>query len=396
MNDSKIIKKFCENILNYNDLKFLKNKQKILKLSIISLKKFFKEKNNIYYRRAYILYTILNNLKKDYNFFFSLIDQPYLNKYIHSSNLKNIQNFIKSDDLSKTAIFIKQITTKNLFEDLTLKIIGYSDIVCLIPRWFVTYNIDEINYINKLKKNKYNTTLAQKNKFSFLTDINLTVIKLIKDERPNLKKYKNIILKQNTDNLKKIKDCIKKAKNGLIRFIYYEMNLIIENIADSDLFIPTNHRSNVILDFIDYKKTNTVNVLFVDTNIDFTKEWTYIENIIIDSIQNDLKCNLDLNSNIISFDMEECPRFNIQGHLGTCAIWSLYTFYLYTFYPNRKIIYSILKDLDLKSRNDILLFFMFFIYDNYKNNIQKIDKKYLENIENFSNDIIEYSNLLKI
>lgn len=73
--------------------------------------------------------------------------------------------------------------------------------------------------------------------------------------------------------------------------------------------------------------------------------------------------------------------------ISTCAIWSLYLFYLYIFCPSRKTIYSILREIEMKSRDSILLVFIFFIYINFKKDIegQKIRERHYD-IE----DTVEY------
>ena len=382
-----LLNKFCDNILNYHEINILKkienieNKNKLIQLLLTSLEKYKNEKDSIYYRRSYVLLTILKEQKKDYKFFFAIIHQPYLN-FSFLENLFEFRNFINSNNLYKTIIYIKYITNNvDKFNGLTLKILRSSnvnfDAVCLAPRWFVTYNYGEFNYINKNREKKYNTKLSKEYGFTFLTDIDLDIINEIEDGRDILKNSKNALFKNSLKNIKNVKKCIEKAKKGLIKFIYYEISWIIENMKELKFFLPSLHRSNVILDFSDYDKTEIVNVLFMETSIteEYLYYWLKAETILMDSVKNDIENNLGLKCNIITFEAESCPRFDIQGDFGTCAIWSLYIFYLYIFCPSRRTIFNLLNEIDIRSRNDILLFFIFFVYKNYQEDVKKSLKK---------------------
>ncbi len=394
----QIMNKFCNNIFNYDKLNILKkienpeNKNKLIKLSLTSLEKYKNEKDSIYYRRAYILLTILKEQKKDYKFFFALIHQPYLN-FRFLENLSELRKFINSVNLYKTIIYIKNITNVvDNFNNLTLKILHSSNenfnAVCLAPRWFVTYNYHEFNYINKNRVNKYNTKLTKEYGFTFLTDIDLDVIDKIQDGREILKKSKKLFFRNSLKNIKNVKECIEKAKKGLIKFIYYEISWIIEDMIDLQIFLPSLHRSNVILDFSEYDKTEIVNVLFMETSIseENLNYWLKAETILIDSVKNDIENNLGLKCNIITFEAESCPRFDIQGEFGTCAIWSLYIFYLYIFCPSRRTIFNLLNEIDIRSRNDILLFFIFFVYKNYQEDVKKSSLKKESDIRDIKKD----------
>lgn len=379
----KDIKLFCENIFNYQFLENIddKNKKQLIKICEKSLKKYEKDKTSIYYRRAFVMNTIFKNQERDYKFFFSIFNQPYLNNYVFSSNLKEIKNFIKSDYLYYTIMYIKNITQHfEEFNHLTLKIINSTNATCISPRWFYTYKKNEFYVINSYKKNKYNDTITKFNGFTFLTDLDTNVISKIKNgERQYLTKYFHSFLKNKTKNDAQTKKCIESAKKGLVRFVYYEINWIIEYFSGIKYFLepdcPMLHRSHVILDFLNYKETKIVDVLFMETSISEENAiWFYAEQLFLDSVKNDIESNLELKCNIISFENEDCPKINIQGVFGTCAIWSLYFFYLYTIYPSRKDIFNMFKNIDIKSRNDILLFFIFFVYENFKGVIKPLKK----------------------
>lgn len=369
----KDIKLFCENIFNYQFLQNIdkKNKKQLIKFCEKSLEKYDDDKSSIYYRRAFAMYTIFTNSQWSYKFFFSIFNQPYLNNYVFSSDLKEIKSFINSENLYNTSLYIKLITSYfEEFNYLTFKIINSTNAVCISPRWFYTYKNSEFTIINKTKKNKYNNTISKINGFTFLTDLDTYIINKTND-RQLLRNKINYLLKNKIKTDEQTKKCVNDAKNGLIRFIYYEISWIIENIDELKYFekssCPMLHRSNIILDFLNYKDTKIVNVLSMESSISQGNlNWIYVDKLLLDSIKNDIEVNLGLKCNIITFEIEECPIVNIQGNIGTCAIWSLYFFYLYTFYPSRKEIFSMLKNIDIKSRNDILLFFIFFVYKNCK------------------------------
>lgn len=408
---SNSFNQFCENILNYRVMYNIKNphnRKTLLALSNQSLEKYKNMKDSIYYRRAYILQYIFRELvenkldKKSYKFFFRLINQPYLNEYLLPEKRKLIAEFVQTDNLYKTILYIKSVTQQNRFEILTLKILKDHLTVCMAPRYFFTYNLKEIDEINKSKTIKYNTQIFEKYGFGFLTDVNVEVISKIRDNRPILTE------KLKTGGLARLwastrfnmiaNDCIEKAKKGLVKFIYYGVGWLIEKIPQLKVLEPSPHKSAVILDFTKYEKTKTVDVLFMETSISEDKKelWLEAEIILIDSIKNDIEINFGLKCNIVTFDLENCPRIDIQGSAGTCAIWSLYIFYLYIFYPSRKTIYSILREIEMKSRNSILLVFIFFVYMNFKKDIeeQKTLTRYNE-IEDTSNYLKNSSTILK-
>jgi hypothetical protein len=60
--------------------------------------------------------------------------------------------------------------------------------------------------------------------------------------------------------------------------------------------------------------------------------------------------------------MDSCPRINIQGNIGTCALWSLFIFYAFVLYPNRKDIFETLRGMTPNERNLLLIIFIYTIY----------------------------------
>ena len=388
------IKYFCENIFNYEYLSGIKkNDRKILNKFIKkSLEKYKYDKTSIYYRRAYIMDIMFTNKNKTYKFFFSIFNQPYLNDYVFNPDLKEIKKFIKSEyDLYDTVMYIKKLTRcSEYFNHLTFNILKSTNSVCISPRLFYTYKNKDVDFINRSKIKKYNTKLTKINGFTFLTDIDLNMYlfdfsnrnKYI-SERPILINKSERLYNMMINNKIKTKKCIDDAKNGLIRFVYYEINWVIEQVDEIKYFKFNSsedtmfHRSNVILDFVNYNKTKIVDVIYMETSIEdtcYSDIWVNVENILLDSIKNDIVSNLELECNIITFDSEDCPRVNIQGSYGTCALWSIYLFYLYIFYPSRKEIFSILYKIDIRSRNDILLFFIFFVYKTCKDKIKRVNR----------------------
>lgn len=383
---SSNIKLFCDNIFNYDYLKNIRTDKKILiKFAQKSLEKYANDKNSIYYRRAFVLKVMLSNLPKTYEFFFAIFNQPYLNKYVYSSNFNEIKSFIKSKyDLYDTVMYIKSITLhSDEFNHLTLEIIDSTNAVCISPRWFYTYTRSEAKIVNKNKVVKYDDKISNFYGFAFLTDLNVNVIDKIINERKILTENINGLLQNKIKNDLKTKECINSAKNGSVRFVYYEISWIIENTKNLKYFEtsggPILHRSNVILDFVNYKDTKIVDVLYMETSIVDNPNWYNVEEIFLDSIKNDIRSNLELECNIITFDSESCPRINIQGDYGTCAIWSLYLFYLYTFYPSRLEIFNMLNKINIRSKNDILLFFIFFVYKTCRKFIKRSER--VQNID---------------
>ena len=272
------IKLFCDNNFNYEYLSKIKKEDKKVLIKFIrkSLEKYRDDKTSIYYRRAYIMNTMFTNKTKSYKFFFSIFNQPFLNNFVFNSDLKEMKKFIKSKyDLYDTALYIKTITKySENFNHLTFNIIESTNTVCISPRWFYTYKDTEVDFINRNKLKKYNTKLTTINGFSFLTDLDLSMDLFnpsnndkYKIERPmllnNYRSLYNNMIKSTTQT----KKCIDDAKQGLIRFVYYEISWIIESISELKYFIksqcPMLHRSNVILDFINYNETKIVNVLYI-------------------------------------------------------------------------------------------------------------------------------------
>ena len=66
----------------------------------------------------------------------------------------------------------------------------------------------------------------------------------------------------------------------------------------------------------------------IETSIDDKKIilWKKFEDIINHSLIQDIKVNLGINCDLITHDMDMCPRINIQEDLHTCALWSLFLF----------------------------------------------------------------------
>ena len=134
----------------------------------------------------------------------------------------------------------------------------------------------------------------------------------------------------------------------------------------------------------------------METSIEDTKidKWYILENIILESIKQDIEVNLGLKCKIITFDMDQCPQINIQGHMRTCALWSLFIFYIYVLYPNRKAIFTTLKNMSSNDRNIVLMMFIYSIYRLESSHINDtlIDRTlYKDVIRKFRDIIRKYS-----
>ena len=197
--------------------------------------------------------------------------------------------------------------------------------------------------------------------------------------RPILPKKYSALVNNKNQNYERAKKCIENAKKGFVRFVYYEVSLVIEKIPSVNLFVETNiHRSAAILDFGEYDKTKRAKVYAIESSID-TKQvilWKKVENIINHSLIQDIKVNLGINCDLITYDMDMCPRINIQQELPTCALWSIFLFFIFVFYPNRNNIFTILSKMDHTEKNKVLGFFIYYYGTKFNTIIKSRDVEF--------------------
>ena len=296
---------------------------------------------------------------RELNFYPDIFKADYLNYAV--SNLTEFKMFINSRDFPSVIMNIKRATGLDYIIDrLNKKVIKSREALCLTPRFFFTYAKNEAQTFNT--KYKFSNI-----PFVLLTDIPSANNKIsFPDKRGVLtglrrRIYYNLSKVKKEQSKKCIEDTIKNGNN----FVYYETNFIIENIPPMVYILGdvTYHRAGVILDFRNYKRTKVVDVYYMESSItEGVPMWILVEDIILESIKQDIEVNLGLRVNIITFDMESCPRIGIQGNIGTCALWSLFLFYAYVLTPNRKAIFEQLKSMSNTSRDILLALFVFSLY----------------------------------
>jgi hypothetical protein len=156
------------------------------------------------------------------------------------------------------------------------------------------------------------------------------------------------------NNKKHLQDILKCIKDKT-QYIYINLNLAIS--AD------TLHASNVILDMTDPQSPKLISL---ESSAGGSEEEVWFEFILSSSLKKFAREQLHLqNVQYITFSDEGCPRFSIQEEQDTCAIWSLYLFYLYILNKDRKKIYSALQKLNVNQRHQIIAQFVFFVGDNF-------------------------------
>jgi hypothetical protein len=290
-------------------------------------------------------------------YFFNMFHAEYLD--FAYKNIDKVKQFILSDNLYKTIDFIKRLSTNNIYFDRVSKsILKQNNSICMTPRWFYVYS--------KKDAKKFNSTYEFDNNLDFVLLTNVPKNDKDVENRPIMSKQRQSLYTKSVDYLKTARDCVTRAIKDKISYIFYEVSFILEDIPIRTILTPGNqlHRSSVILNFKNYKETGIVDVYYMETSIEDTQidQWYILENIILESIKQDIEVNLGLKCNIITFDMDQCPQINIQGDIGTCALWSLFIFYIYVLYPNRKEIFTTLKNMSSNDRNILLMMFIYSIY----------------------------------
>lgn len=393
---SVIIEKFCNDITSYfildsldkNDSKFFIDVSDIVykKTKDSEVKKSKDgETPNIFYRRA----STVRLLKepKNFGFFFDIYNLPFLN-YLRY-DIKGINSFFK--DTSRVNKVISEIKMVTLYPDkldVVLKdTIRDKNAVCLSPRWFFAYKNSDIKKLNKKYK-------PMNNKWMLLTDLPKPKPKGKEydfNSRTVLSKSYIALRMKQVEDRSRIKLCIDKAKKGDVRFVYYEISLIIEKIPSMTILENDEnfHRTAAVLDFGEYDKTKKAKVYVIETSINDKEleSWKKLEDIINHSLIQDIEVNLGINCDLITYDMDNCPRINIQEKLETCALWSLFLFFVFIFYPNRRNIYIIFSKMNQLERNKVLGVFIYY----YGTKFDKI----INNREIITFEIIKISNYYK-
>jgi serine/threonine protein kinase len=368
--------KFCKNNIYYDFLKSLDpNVQDILK----SLAKEASAKGSDIKKiqKANVISSILNNEPKTTRFFFNVFDQPFGNV-----NENNVISFTKNTEkLSKAC---NQISLENInnYEYYAKKILGNNHSTCAALTWFFTYDLETIKTFHEP------TEIETSLKFGFLNKI-VDPSKLNDfdpENRPVL--YNNIDIMPKY--LEKISinnfDCINNAKAGKIKYIYNTCNFVIENIPsvkDSKLFSMKDnkimHRNIIVIKFL---SSTNVELYYLESAMKDNLKWVKLEQCILDSVKFNLQDKYNLNVKIITFEMDSCPRFDIQEDGPTCNLWSFFLYFIYMLNSNRKIIFETLKQMTIKERNKLLLYFLYFVNDNdLKISVDKTDQeraKYLQ------------------
>lgn len=393
---SIIIEKFCNDITSYfildsldkNDSKFFIDASEIAykKIKDREVKKSKDGKTpSIFYRRA----STVRLLKepKNFGFFFDIYNLPFLN-YLRY-DIKGINTFFKDTNrVNKVISEIKRITLYPDKIDFVLKnTITDKNSVCLSPRWFLAYKNSDIKKLNKKYK-------PMNNKWMLLTDIPKPKPKGYEydfNSRTVLSKSYISLSKKQIGDTTRIKLCIEKAKKGDVRFVYYEISLLIEKIPSITILEDdeTLHRTAAVLDFGEYNKIKKAKVYVIETSIDdkALKSWKKLEDIINHSLIQDIEVNLGVNCDLITYDMDNCPRINIQENLSTCALWSFFLFFVFIFYPNRSNIYIIFSKMNQLERNKVLGVFIYYYGTKFD---KMINNRKINNIE-----IFEVSNYYK-
>ncbi len=217
-----------------------------------------------------------------------------------------------------------------------------------------------INYRKSIIKDIY-----PKYKFVHLTGLLPDVISTTSDfnpkDRPLLYELGSKIATFNSNSLIHLRQCINDAKKGIVRYVYYDLAYLRDTIPEETLTYTSYHATSVILDFEKYNLTGKAGILFFDSSYKHDVEYNTFSKAVLGGIQFDLKTNIGLNTEIISFNLGLCP--GIQGSGSTCAIWSLFIFYIYVLNPDDRMILQTLYLLDQNERDKILAHFLYYIGD---------------------------------
>lgn len=282
------------------------------------------------------------------------------------NNLNEVKKFVNSDSLEKVIYSIKQLSIKPDFNIniINKRIIKSGEALCISPRFFFAYSKGEEKNFNK--KYKFSDTA-----FILLTDVPSSndKISFLKERTILNKKSRENMYKRYISTTLESKKCIDNSLKKGVNYVNYEVSFIIDDIPPIEYLVKGNatlHRSSVILDFRNYSKTNTVDVYYMETSVkERSYAWVKFEEIVMEAIKQDIEVNLGYKTNIISFEMDSCPRINIQGDTGNCAIWSLFLFYAYVLYPNRKALFEQLRSMSNTDRDLLLVIFIFSLFRIY-------------------------------
>lgn len=364
------LKLFCSNPIYYEGLFSLKPKDKefLLAAADLSLKKY--KGVGVYGDRATIVKQVFSN-KITWQGFLKIFKLDYL---IDNTKQNNIKQLLADTHLMLNTIsYIKTITNKKDDLNILLKSVLHDyKSVCIAPRVLIAYDIKTV----KKHFTKYDVSKIDPTHF-------MGVPMIIDDGewtsvyRPSTYDKKNAIIKMMENSNIQTLPCIKNAIKNKEMFVYYELNLIIEPISSALYFIDKSniHRVGLILSFLKYDINKTVDVFYMESAVVENNSLSaQLEQIIFESIKNDLKYNLDIKKvNIISFELEDCPRINIQGRSNTCAIWSLFLFFVFVSTPNRKIIFKTLQSMTQYERDKLLIVFICFVAIHQKISNEKLD-----------------------
>lgn len=226
-----------------------------------------------------------------------------------------------------------------------------------------------------------------KSRFQLVTVLDVDTIPEWIPEIENIpvKQYLNRQRRELKKNISEIKKCIRKH----VDYIYLGVTLFIEkeigHLKENGI-----HETNVVLNLTD--KNNPLIISFEPSLSESEKLHNRYETIYKNAFVGFATKHLQLhNIHYITLSEEACPRFSIQGANDTCALWSLYLFYVYILNGNRKYIYSRFEKVDVNTRHKVLSQFVYFAYTFCKNNSiqigEYIDDKYAIGIFKYLGDV---------
>ena len=368
----RLIEMFCKNNIYYENLQVLdpRARKHLLQYAEKAHQKY--PSGSAFRRKAQVIHTVLSDAPKTAEFFLDVFTQPF-----GAQSRAQIVKFTRDTRALHDIIEnVKQYTLpkhEQVFKNVCQKILGSNHGTCIATRWLFTFDIDSIKQefptfpdvsvkIRDIEPNWQGEYTHFTVPFGFLPIVMSEMPDNTPEHRPNLYKLLQAGMTTYTlNNPIKMRECIHTAMANK-SFIFYETNIIIEPIPSLMIFNPSMHRSLFILNFKNYARTKKIDLYYLESSIaEQDSKWVYAEKIILNSVVFDLENNFDLIINIVTFDMDSCPRINIQGIGGTCALWTNFLFYIYALNQDRAIMFKTLQAMNQRERNKALLYFLCFV-----------------------------------
>jgi hypothetical protein len=275
---------------------------------------------------------------------------PYDADYGISKSLKllsSFQNFLNDEEtILRTIITIAQIhstpiTSSYILKELLNNLPLVKTSICSSSMWLFSYNEKQ------LKSNKVKDSVSlEKDEIIYTT----TVPNYITDAQQHSLRYMQF------EWLRDLNICYKDKETEMIK-----VNLVTYTSKTSDEkgYFNFENKTEYIhaTQFIINKKSKKI--VYLDSALRPEKSKYNVD----DSLLHELYNLLGERFEILSYEEEECPRFDIQGETDLCTIYSLFISTLYFLNGNRKKIYDFLLYIGPIYREKLIAQFLFYLYN---------------------------------